>query len=223
MPLVLRSSPAIPSACNSQLANWTWAGEEAGRGSRDFRRLFAPRKRSLRRSRGDQSMPTTLPDAKLAAQRAPQPSLFGCNHTETKGWNWERGEDSCSFIPPSTRTRMQRDAGIERMGMEPVVPWLPPLGTLVDARRGVKVLSVLSYALSNGTFQSGWSYRSPCVVHPRTELFHLARPLVVRLGNSRCRCRWTLRGWMILQGRKGNGRMKSPPIAAILRLRNMSP
>ena len=111
---------------------------------------------------------------------------------------------------------MQRNAGMERMGMEPVVPWLPPLGTLVDARSGIKVLSVLSHALSNGTFQSGWSYRYPCVVLPRTELFHLARPLVVRLGNSRCKCRWTIRRWMILQGWKGNVRTKMPPIAAIL-------
>ncbi|XP_043314782.1 X antigen family member 5-like isoform X1 [Cervus canadensis] len=29
---------------------------------------------------------------------------------------------------------------MERMGMETVVPWVPPLGTLVDARRGLKVL-----------------------------------------------------------------------------------
>ncbi|XP_043751030.1 X antigen family member 5-like isoform X2 [Cervus elaphus] len=35
---------------------------------------------------------------------------------------------------------MQPEAGMERMGMEPVVPWVPPLGTLVDARRGLKVL-----------------------------------------------------------------------------------
>ncbi|XP_065772042.1 uncharacterized protein [Muntiacus reevesi] len=72
---------------------------------------------------------------------------------------------------------MLREAGMERMGMEPVVPWVPPLGNLVDARRGLKVLSVLSYALLNGTFQSGWFYRYPSVPHPRTELFHLVRPL----------------------------------------------
>ena len=40
----------------------------------------------------------------------------------------------------------------------------------------------------NGTFQSGWSYRYLSAAYPRTELFHLERPLVVRLGINRRRC-----------------------------------
>ena len=59
-----------PSACDSQLANWNWTGDDAGRDSRDFRRLFATRKSSFPRSRGDQLMPRTLPDAKPQTGRA---------------------------------------------------------------------------------------------------------------------------------------------------------
>lgn len=43
---------------------------------------------------------------------------------------------------------MQREDGMERMGMDPVVPRVPPLGTLVDARRGVRAPSVFSHTLS---------------------------------------------------------------------------
>ena len=81
------------------------------------------------------------------------------------------------------------------MGIGPGAPWVPPQGTAVHARRGVRGPSLCCHTPSpNGTFQSGWSYRISSVVRPRTELIHLLRPLLVGLGNSRCRCLWTIPG-----------------------------
>ena len=66
----------------------------------------------------------------------------------------------------------------------------------------------------NGTFQSGWSHRYTSVVHPKTELFHLQRPLVVALGNNRRRCPYHPR--MICKGWKDKVRMKTSQIATLL-------
>ena len=98
--------------------------------------------------------------------------------------------------------------------IRPSVPRVPPLGTVVDAQHGVRAPSVLSHALSNGTFQSGWSYHYPSAVLGRPELFHLERPLVVRLGNNRRRCpshpRMICKEWI------DKVRMKTPQIATLL-------